>query len=118
LLLTALLDEFVSYSNQNDFIPLFLWMPQKDDILSIQELGRNYFDHFTSKMQTKMHFIDLTESFLNNPQLDRYYSDDNIYGGHLSYEGNELVAKVIHQYLKEKRLLIRENNAQNVKELV
>jgi len=49
--------------------------------------------------------IDLTKNLINRNDLDKIYSDDNKYGGHYSSKGNELIAKIIYEKLKNKEIV-------------
>ena len=49
-------------------------------------------------------FIDVLNELLEDPNLNTYYSDDNEYGGHFSKEGNEKIASIIHNKLKNYEL--------------
>ena len=47
----------------------------------------------------------MTRHLLNRSDLDILYSDDNIYGGHFSKDGNRFVAEIIYKVLYENRCL-------------
>lgn len=99
-LIVKLLEKFVGFAKEQDFIPVFLFLPQKDDILFIREKGR-YYDKFVHDIKKKIITIDLTENLLERNDLDDIYSDDNEYGGHFSADGNEFVARIIFEKLKK-----------------
>lgn len=98
-LLHSMLEAFISYAKQQEFTPILMWMPQKDDILSIRSLG-NYYQDFMGKAKQHMNVIDLTDLLLKANNIDHLYSDDSHYGGHLSKEGNKLIANEIYQRIK------------------
>jgi uncharacterized protein YutD len=105
-LMDYLLDDFISYAKQHNFTPILLWMPQKDDILAVHA-GEYFYENLIGQLAKKCHVIDLTAVLLNcteNNTLDTFYSDDSVYGGHLSKEGNALIAKVIYDYMQEHNL--------------
>ena len=100
-LLEKIVEEFAEYGKHQKFIPVFLLMPQKDDLLFIRNKKRSYYGEFIKNIQSKIFTIDLTESLVNRKDLDDIYSDDNKYGGHFSAIGNKLIAEIIYQKLKE-----------------
>lgn len=103
-LLERLILEFVAYGRENNFIPIFMWMPQKDDILFIKREG-NYYKEFIERIQGKLCVIDLTGQLMRQNNLDELYCDDSHYGGHFSDKGNKLVAQIIYKILKENYFL-------------
>lgn len=103
-LFEKLVDDFVDYSKKNDFKPVFLFMPQKDDLLFIRQKGP-YYDSFIQNISKKIYTIDLTEDLMNRDDLDEIYSDDNKYGGHYSKFGNKVIAKIIYENLKNHKII-------------
>ena len=93
-LMTKLVQEFKSYAKKQNFTPIFLWMPQKDDITYIQE-NSNFYSEFIDKIKNNIKVVDLTQELLNYPNLNELFSDDNQYGGHFSVKGNKLVADIL-----------------------
>ena len=91
-----IIEEFASYGIKEQFKPVFVFLPQKDDILFIK---RNY--HFEEEFMNSLkniegiHVIDVTTNFIEEPDLDSFYSDDNSYGGHYSVEGNKKISDII-----------------------
>lgn len=102
-LMMKLIEEFAAYGKRNKFVPVFLFMPQKDDLLLIREKGC-FYDDFIKKIEKKIHIIDLMNILINRNDLDRIYSDDNQYGGHYSSYGNKLIAGIIYEELKKRKL--------------
>lgn len=100
-LLFAILKEFASYSKEQNFNPIFLFLPQKDDILFIKK-NYHFYEDFLQHLENidRLTFIDITKHFLKISNLDELYSDDNEYGGHLTNKGNQAVASIIHDALK------------------
>lgn len=98
-LMIKLLEDFVYFAKEQNFTPVFLLLPQKDDILFIREKGP-YYDGFIDEIKKKMITIDLTGNLIVRNDLDDIYSDDNEYGGHFSQEGNKIVARFIFERLK------------------
>ena len=50
-------------------------------------------------------FIDITKKLIEEENLDKFYSDDNWYGGHYSKEGNKLIADRIYEELKKIKIM-------------
>jgi hypothetical protein len=97
-----ILEEYVVFAKQNDFTPVFLFLPQKDDIIFIKN-NYNFYQKFEDELLSirDLHVIQITKNFLLEKEIDVIYSDDNEYGGHLSKKGNKIVASLIHNYLKK-----------------
>lgn len=93
----AILNDYVLYSKKQNFKPIFLFLPQKDDLLFIKN-NYHFFQNFLEQIKIidGLFFIDITEQFLKITNLDELYSDDNEYGGHLSNKGNQMVASIIN----------------------
>lgn len=106
-LLEKLIEQFIQYGQDYNFTPLFLWMPQKDDILDIKEKKSNYYSNFISKIRKKTITIDLTERLLASNNLNLLYSDNTRYGGHFSSKGNELIATILFKTLTQHQLLTK-----------
>jgi len=101
-----IIDKYVTLTKKYGLTPVFLFMPQKDDVLFIRERGP-YYDHCIAQVRSKLPTVDMTDYLLNVDNLDELYSDDNVYGGHFSKQGNRFVAEKIVQVLKENALLPR-----------
>jgi hypothetical protein len=99
-ILKKILEEYVSFSKENNFLPVFAFIPQKDDIIFIKN-NYNYYQKFEDEISSidSLHIIPITKNLLSEKNLDEIYSDDNEYGGHLSKSGNQNVASIIHEYL-------------------
>ena len=103
-LLEEIINEFIRYSKEEGFIPVLLWMPQKDDILFIKRNG-HYYNDFIREISKKILTIDLTRYLINSPKLSELYQYDNEYGGHFSSYGNKFVAEIIYNILKREKIL-------------
>lgn len=97
-LMEKVVEEFAAYAKKEKFIPIFLLMPQKDDLLFIRRKVPYYAD-FMEKISQKIRTIDLTDYLIDRNDLDAIYSDDNEYGGHYSNFGNKVIAKIIYDNL-------------------
>lgn len=99
---------FKEHGQENGFIPVFLWIPQKDDILHIKN-NRAYYDRFIQQVKEEVDTIDLTDFLIERTDLDDLYADDNRYGGHFSEKGNRLVAEFVYSSLIEKDIHINDH---------
>ena len=105
-LIKRLIKEFSYFSEKENFKPVFIFLPQKDDLLFIKN---NY--HFYEKLIYEINeiknltFIDITQKLILDNNLENYFSDKNEYGGHYSKEGNGKVAELIFKELKNANLI-------------
>ena len=100
ILLKKIIEEYVEYSKQQNFKPIFVFLPQKDDILFIKQKYHFYQEFINELMKiNNLIFIDITKKLIEEENLDKFYSDDNWYGGHYSKEGNKNIAKFIFSEL-------------------
>jgi len=102
-LMEKLVEEFAAYGKKEGFTPVFLWMPQKDDLSFIRKRG-SYYGKFIERISKVLPVIDLTGYLIDRDDLDDVYSDDNQYGGHYSKIGNKLIAGFLYKEFKEKGL--------------
>lgn len=100
----VILNKYIQLAKIKKFIPVFLLLPQKDDLIHIRKNG-NYYKDFINEIKKNIFTVDLTDSLINHNDLDILYSDDNVYGGHFSKDGNKLIAKIIYDKLKQKKLV-------------
>jgi hypothetical protein len=101
-LMKKLVEEFVSYSKEQQFMPVFVFIPQKDDLNFIKTKFHFYKKFISEILQIKeLYFIDLIQPLLEMHDLDELYSDNNEYGGHLSKTGNKKVAEIVHTELQK-----------------
>jgi len=105
-LIIKILENYVVFSKQKNFLPVFVFLPQKDDLLFIK---KNY--HFYQNMISEISkikdliFFDITKELIQIKNLDGLYSDGNDYGGHYSIDGNKKIAELIANELKSKKIL-------------
>jgi len=99
-LLDQIIQDFISYSVQEKFTPVFVFLPQKDDIIYTKNNFHFYKDFINSlSKKENLIFIDIMKHLLQVSNLDEYYSDDNEYGGHYSKFGNEKISEIISEEL-------------------
>ena len=100
-LFKKIIEDFVSYSKKNKFKPVFVFIPQKDDILFIKKHG-HYYEEFVrdiSKIENLL-VVDITKNLILEDRLNELYSDQNDYGGHCTKLGNKKIANFLEQELK------------------
>jgi len=100
-LFRKIIEEFVSYSKRNNFKPMFVFLPQKDDILFIKK-HRHFYEEFVndiSKIENLV-VVDIAKNLIPEENLDELYSDQNDYGGHYSKLGNKKIANLLDQKLR------------------
>ena len=100
-LFQKILERFSKYGLDENFVSIFIFIPQKDDIEFIKK-NYHFYKNFIDIINgiNGIFFIDITEKFLRVSNLNELYSDDNQYGGHLSKHGNKLVAEIIYEQLE------------------
>jgi hypothetical protein len=98
-LLSAILIRFKEEAQRRGHIPLVVVMPQLLDLKLNKNKTAPYQGYF-SEVARQLPVIDVTEKF-NNTGFEKLYINDQ-YGGHLSADGNRLVAEEISTWLKLK----------------
>ena len=100
-LLKQILVEYANYGKKQNFKPVFIFLPQKDDILFIKK-NFNFYHNFVNELKKieNLFCIDITKDMINIKEIDRMFSDNNEYGGHYSKDGNQKVAELIFKELK------------------
>jgi len=101
-LLQKIILRFKEKAIERGHIPLILVMPQLLD-LELTEGQRTPYQQFYEEMDGDPDVIDMTGIF-KQKEFQTLYIDDQ-YGGHLSVEGNRLVAEEIKTWLKTNNLL-------------
>ena len=97
----TILVEYANYGKKQNFKPVFIFLPQKDDILFIKK-NFNFYHNFVNELKKieNLFCIDITKDMINIKEIDRMFSDNNEYGGHYSKDGNQKVAELIFNELK------------------
>jgi len=99
-LLSAILLRFKEETQSRGHIPLVVVMPQLLDLKLNKNIIAPYQGYF-SELTRQLPVLDLTEKFINT-EFEKLYINDQ-YGGHLSVDGNRLVAEEISTWLKFSR---------------
>ncbi|MBA3023287.1 MAG: hypothetical protein KJ572_02590 [Gammaproteobacteria bacterium] len=95
-LLSAILLRFKEEAQRRGHIPLVVVMPQLLD-LRLSKNGAAPYQGYFAEVAHQLSVLDLTDSFINE-EFEKLYINDQ-YGGHLSAEGNRLVADKISTWL-------------------
>ncbi len=98
-LLSAILLRFKEEAQRRGHTPLVVVMPQLLDLRLNKNKTAPYQGYF-SDLALQLPVLDLTEKFINTG-FEKLYINDQ-YGGHLSADGNRLVAEEISTWLKSK----------------
>ena len=99
-LLKKIIENYVSFSKQQQFKAIFMFLPQKDDLGFIKK-NYNYYESFIKDISNidGLFVVDITKNLLKVKNLDELYSDSNEYGGHFSAKGNEKIACLINEMI-------------------
>ena len=99
-LLKKIIENYVSFSKQQQFKAIFMFLPQKDDLGFIKK-NYNYYESFIKDISNidGLFMVDITKNLLKVKNLDELYSDSNEYGGHFSAKGNEKIACLINEMI-------------------
>jgi len=97
-LFKKIIEEFVKYSRENNFKAVFIFLPQKDDLIFIKS-HFHYYKKFLNELDEVegLYNVDITSNLIK--------LDDNEYGGHLSSKGNQQVASLIYEKLLDFNLI-------------
>ena len=98
-LLDAILLRFREEAKRRGHIPLIVVIPQLLD-LSLNRNAVPPYQGYFNELARQLPVLDLTETFINAGFRKLYINDQ--YGGHLSVDGNRLVANEISNWLKVK----------------
>ncbi|MEI7611262.1 MAG: hypothetical protein WCK63_00060 [Betaproteobacteria bacterium] len=96
-LLDAIMIRFAEEARRRGHTPLVMVIPQFFDI-QLSRNGLTPYQEYFIKLSSKMSVIDLTEPLLASASRNNYINDQ--FGGHLSAEGNRLVAETVSSWLK------------------
>ena len=105
-LLKMIIQEYVNYSKEMNFKPIFIFLPQKDDLMFISN-NFHFFKEFQNELKSieDLTLLDVTDNLLHEKNLDDFYSDDNDYGGHFTKYGNKTISELIIGQLKNFNLI-------------
>ena len=101
-LLTHLLMRFNQIAKGRSHIPLIVVIPQLADLLT-RPLQRNCYQQYFEERSKEMNVLDLSKQIEQNLHEPIYGEEIN--GGHLTTEGNQLVAKLIYEKIVRIRML-------------
>jgi len=100
-----ILQEYVNFSKKMNFKPIFIFLPQKDDLYFVKN-HYHFFKNFYEELKSinGLIVIDIIDELLSVPEINDLYSDENDYGGHFSNNGNKIVSKILFDKLKNLKL--------------
>jgi len=93
-LLKEIIRHYAELAKGKGSVPVFVLLPQKDDVLFAKEKG-SYYGDFMNDISKMLFTIDMTDHLANAENLVELYSEDSDYGGHHSPEGNRFIAEQI-----------------------
>ncbi len=95
-LLKMILIEYANYAKKMNFVPIFTFLPQKDDLMFIKS-HYNFLQDFQKELNSieGLKVVDIIDDLLLEDQLDPLFSDNNDYGGHYSNQGNKIISELI-----------------------
>jgi hypothetical protein len=96
-LLSEILLRFKKEADRRGHLPLVVVIPQLLDLKLNNNKSVPYREYF-SEFAKQIPVLDFTDHFMNT-EYEKLYINDQ-YGGHLSVDGNRLVAQVISTWLK------------------
>ena len=102
-LLSKILEEFKIECDNRDLAPIVVVIPQLMD-LKANALTSHSYEDFYRNVSSFVNCVDLTPLFQAQDEILSLYIEDH-YGGHLSANGNELVANYLHSYLNANGLV-------------
>tara|TARA_B110000014_G_C20104584_1_gene580595 strand:+ start:850 stop:2094 length:1245 start_codon:yes stop_codon:yes gene_type:complete len=106
-LLKMILQEYVNFSKKMNFKPIFVFLPQKDDLSFIKH-HYHFFKNFYEELKSidGLIVIDIIDEILSETKINDLYSDENDYGGHFSNNGNKIISNILFNKLKNLKLEI------------
>lgn len=113
-LLKNIIIEYKKCAEENGIIPIFVFLPQKDDILFIKN-QYHFFKDFQEEIEkiNGLYTLDIVNSLSQEKNLNLLFSDDNNYGGHYSKKGNETIAKILSERINNIPKILQLLESQN-----
>ena len=103
-LMFSLVEDFKQYVGQRGGVPIFVCLPQLNDIMYMRKTQRCYYEPLINRIKSNCMTIDFTREFLDSANVEQIYSND-CYGGHLSSSGNRFVADFIYKVINSNNFL-------------
>ncbi len=98
-LFKAVCRRFQSFCHHHGAEPVLVIMPQLMDMRRIKK-GDHYYKGVLDDLATECRVVDLAPALLGYENIDPLFIHDH-YGGHLSTEGNQIVANVVATLCKD-----------------
>ncbi len=86
---------------KNNCKPLVIIFPYLKDIKYITGSDKVFYQNLINKISVFTDYIDLSEQIRKKRNVKRLFVN-SFYGGHLSKNGNKIIANIIHSFLKKK----------------
>ena len=86
---------------KNNCKPLVIIFPYLKDINYITGSDKVFYQNLINKISVFTDYIDLSEQIRKKRNVKRLFVN-SFYGGHLSKNGNKIIANIIHSFLKKK----------------
>ena len=99
-----ILMEFSNLANKNGLTPVFVMLPEYDDMVYIKRTGDIFYKGLIDSASKFMLTLDLSEKIVKVGNIGSIYSNKE-YGGHYNTKGNALVAETIFDLIQKEGLL-------------
>lgn len=97
---------FVEYAKEQNFKPVLVFLPQKDDLGFIKK-EYHFYNEFVNKIRKNetLTVIDIQNYLSKEENIDEFFSDNNEYGGHYSKIGNKKIAYYLEEIFRKSKIL-------------
>ena len=97
---------FVEYAKEQNFKPVLVFLPQKDDLGFIKK-EYHFYNEFVNKIRKNetLTVIDIQNYLSKEENIDEFFSDNNEYGGHYSKIGNKKIAYYLEEIFRKSEIL-------------
>lgn len=100
-LLKLLIEEYITFAKENDFMPVLLMLPTIEDVRYYKRTDTIYYDAFLKSISDNLLTLDFMDFLAKEESsIGSYYIDD-YWGGHYSPLGNLELANFVKEKLNE-----------------
>ena len=100
-LFKALLRDYSKVAKKKNHRAIFILLPQLVDFYVLEKTKKNSYSEFINELNiSDLEILDITNDLSKRTHLESYYINDN-YGGHMSKEGNAIIAENLKKILKD-----------------
>jgi len=97
--LTArIIKEFSQLAKSKGKKPIFIIMPEYDDIEYIKRTGHVFYKPLLNRLRRLIPALDLSKALLNEGDIEELYVNKE-YGGHYNSKGNKIVAHSLYNFI-------------------